>query len=141
MARPSKLTNDVRERICRAIRAGNYPAVAARAAGIAESTFYRWMERGRTETKGSYRAFYEAVNDAEAESEVHAVAILRQQIKGGDWRAAVALLERRHSQRWHRRERHEHTIQDERPVVDLSRLSERELKALEKISDRLTERD
>jgi hypothetical protein len=140
MARPTKLSKQVREEICRAIRAGNYPAVAARAAGISESTFYRWMEQGRSEAKGPHRAFYDAVKEAEAESEVHAVAILRKEMKG-DWRAAVALLERRHSERWRRRERHEHTIEDERPVVDLSRLTDRELKSLEKISGRLTEPD
>jgi hypothetical protein len=138
MARPSKLTKQVQERICSAIRAGNYPAVAAVAAGISEATFYRWMEQGRTAGKGPHRDFYEAVKQAEAESEVHAVAILRKEMKG-DWRAAVALLERRHAGRWRRQQHHQLTVEDERPVLDLRRLSDRELKSLEKISDRLTE--
>lgn len=141
MARPTKLTTEVREKICRAIRAGNYPAVAARAAGVSESTFYRWMERGRSDAKGPHRAFYEAVREAEAESEVHLVAVLRKSSKDGDWRAALALLERRYAERWRKREPHGHTIEDHRPVIDLTRLTERELRALEKISDRLTEPD
>src|SRR5947207_179013 len=119
MARPSKLTDEVSERICRAVRAGNYPARAARSCGIAESTFYRWMEEGRGAERGPYRDFYEAVRDAEAEGEVHAVAILRKEMMS-DWRAALALLERRHPERWRRRERREHLAgADERPRLDL----------------------
>src|SRR5215218_6261265 len=112
MARPTKLTTEIRERICSAVRAGNYPAVSARAAEVSESTFYRWMEQGRSATKGPYRAFYEAVKKAEAEGEVHAVVILRKRIKEGDTGAAIAFLERRHGERWRRRERFEHVLED-----------------------------
>jgi hypothetical protein len=140
LARPTKLTKEAGERICSAIRAGNYPATAARASGIAESTFYRWMERGRIEERGPYRGLYEAVKDAEAEGEAHAVAILRKEMKG-DWRAAVALLERRHPERWRRRERHEHPASDERPRIDLTELSERELRTLERINARAAKPD
>lgn len=46
MARSSKLTPAVEQRIVEAIRAGNYRAIAARAAGIDERTLFRWTERG-----------------------------------------------------------------------------------------------
>jgi len=46
MSRPSALTDDVHRGILAAIRAGNDNVVAARAQGIDESTFYRWLERG-----------------------------------------------------------------------------------------------
>ena len=49
MARPTKLTVEVRDRIVAAIRAGNYPEAAAQAAGISPSTFYRWLGRGELE--------------------------------------------------------------------------------------------
>ncbi len=76
--------------------------------------------------------------DAEAEGEVHAVAILRKEMMS-DWRAALALLERRHPERWRRRERREHlTGADERPRIELSELPERDLKALERINARAT---
>ena len=138
MARPSKLTAEVSERICRAIRAGNYPATAARAAGIAESTFYRWMEEGRSAESGKYRDFHEAVKRAEAEGEARAVVLISKAM-AKDWRAAMALLERRHPERWRRRERLEHAIAEERPILDLSLLSEEELQTLEGIGARLTE--
>ena len=52
MARPSKLTPELMERIVRAVRAGNYPKVAARAAGISPTTYYRWMSEGEKATRG-----------------------------------------------------------------------------------------
>jgi hypothetical protein len=136
MARPSMLGAELREEICRLIRAGNFPAIAARSAGIAESTFYRWMERGRSEAKGPYLKFYEAIKEAEAGGEVHLVAVLRKHATD-DWRAALALLERRHSDRWRRRAAFEHTLEDERASFDLAELSEADLKELERINARL----
>jgi transposase len=49
VARPSKLTPDVHNEIVQAIKAGAYAEEAALHAGIDESTYYRWMARGRTE--------------------------------------------------------------------------------------------
>ena len=66
MARPTKLTSAVQDRVVAAIRAGNYPEAAARSAGISESTFYRWMARAELEASGPYRSFREAVVLAEA---------------------------------------------------------------------------
>jgi transposase len=135
MARPSKLTPEVSVGICRAIRAGNYPEIAARSVGIAASTFYRWMEQGRSAKSGIHSDFYEAVCRAEAESEVHAVANLRKAAPS-QWRAALALLERRHG--WSRREGGS-PPQEERPVIDPRSLTERELKTLEAIYARAAE--
>jgi predicted transcriptional regulator len=108
MARPTKLTPEVAERIVNAIRAGNYAEQAARAAGISPATYYRWLKRGEREAGGIYHDFYEAVRSAEAEAEVYAVAIIRKAM-GDDWRAAAHYLERRHPQRWRRHETREHT--------------------------------
>jgi hypothetical protein len=46
VSRPTKLTANRQELIVSAIRIGNYARVAAEAAGIDESTLYRWMKRG-----------------------------------------------------------------------------------------------
>src|SRR4051812_2957708 len=95
MARPTKLTPVVQEKIVQAIRAGNYAEISARAAGISPSSFYRWLERGEREPDSLYARFAEAVRLAEAEAEVHAVALLRRAMPN-DWRAALAYLQRRH---------------------------------------------
>jgi transposase len=107
MARPTKLTPEVEERIVAAIRAGNYAEPAARSAGISPATYYRWLKRGEEASRGIYRAFHDAVRRAEAEAEVHAVAVIRRAM-GDDWRAAAHYLERRYPDRWRRRETVEH---------------------------------
>jgi transposase len=104
MARPTKLTPEVAARIVAAIRAGNYLEPSARSAGIAPATFYRWMRKGKKDSRGMYRDFYEAVERASAEAEVHAVAVIRRAANEGDWRAAAHFLERRHPEGWRRHE-------------------------------------
>ena len=47
--RPTKLTPQVQAKIVQAIVGGNDITVAAAYAGIGESTFYAWLERGRKE--------------------------------------------------------------------------------------------
>ena len=100
--RPSKLTPEVQEKIVTAIRAGNYAQVAAVYAGITERTYYRWMELGEQARGGRYLQFFQAVKAAEGEAEVRAVAIIQKKMTG-DWRAAMAYLERKHPKRWGRR--------------------------------------
>jgi transposase len=108
MARPSKLTPAVQDRIVAAIRAGNYAEPAARSAGVSPATYHRWMARGEKEPSGIYRDFYEAVRKAEADAEVEAVARVRRAMPD-DWRASMTYLERRYPERWRRRDSHEHT--------------------------------
>jgi hypothetical protein len=144
MGRATKLTPEVGERIAKAIRAGNYFEAAARASGISPSTFYRWLELGAQDSEGIYRQFREQIKRAEAESEVHAVALIRKAMPG-DWRAALALLERRHPERWRRRQTTELTgdaargDQSRGAALDLSRLSDEELKTLEELISRASE--
>ena len=98
---PRKLTPAVQERIVQAIRAGASAEVAAESAGIARSTFFAWLERGRAGER-RFTAFAAEVKLARAAAEVHAVAVVRQAMNDGDWRAALAWLERRHPVEWGR---------------------------------------
>jgi len=75
MARPSKLTPEVEERILEYLRAGNRRNVAVRAAGVGESTFFHWMADDRPR----YREFRDAAERAEAEAEV---ALVEAVVKG-----------------------------------------------------------
>ena len=136
MARPSKLTDEVQDRIVRAIRAGNYAEAACHSAGISSSTFYRWMTRGDAEA-GAYRVFREAVLQAEAEAEVHAVAIIRRAMTD-DWRAAMAYLERRYPSRWRRHQTTELTgeLRSHHAEPDFSQLSDDDLATLEELTRR-----
>jgi hypothetical protein len=143
MARPTKLTDPIREKFVQVLRVGNYREAACRAIGISPSCFYNWLQRGELEERGIYREFLDAVTKAEAEAEVFAVAILRRAMSD-DWKAAVAYLERRHPAGWRRQTTTELTGKNggpihaklERPALDLSTLTDDELQILAKLNAR-----
>lgn len=76
--RKTKLTAETQQMIVSYIRAGAYSWVAAEAAGIGKSTFYRWMERGEAASSGLYHEFYEAVREARAQARVAAEMEVRR---------------------------------------------------------------
>lgn len=110
-----KLTPQTQEKVCQAIRAGNYANVAARYAGIDESTFYRWLERGENEPSGIYCEFRKSVKDAESTAEVQAVAEVRAAGRES-WQASMTWLERKFPDRWGRKEKHEHSGPEGGPI-------------------------
>jgi hypothetical protein len=54
MARPTKLTAEVRERIARAVRLGASYEHAAMAGGVSYRTLRNWMARGEAESRGPF---------------------------------------------------------------------------------------
>ena len=106
MARKTKLTKELQDRMVMAIQAGNFAKVAAEMVGIGETTFYRWLEEGeKPEGRKIYREFRESIKRAEAQAEVANVARIRQAADDGTWQAAAWYLERKHSERWGRKDR------------------------------------
>ena len=104
--RPSKLTKETVDKICLAIRAGNYAKIAAEMAGIGETTYYRWMEEADKEgAPKHFREFRESIRKAEADAEVAKVALISQAASAGDWKAAGWYLERKHPERWGRNDK------------------------------------
>lgn len=116
MGAKSKLTDEVREKVCKAIAGGNYAPVAAKAAGISESTFYSWLKQGEEAKSGKYLVFLESVKSAEAFAETSAVQVV-QDAMPSDWKAAMTYLERRYPERWRRRETQEITGKDGSPLT------------------------
>lgn len=106
MARPTKLTPEIQDRIVTAIRAGNYMETAAAYAGIARSTFNEWIRRGAEEQEGPFAEFAAAVEQALAAAEARDVALIGQAAQK-EWQAAAWRLERRLPERWGRKTRHE----------------------------------
>lgn len=104
MARPTKLTPELQEKICQAIRAGNYIETAAAYAGVNKSTLYDWLKRGGRAKSGKYKEFSNAVEKALAEAEVRDVFIIGKAAEE-NWQAAAWRLERKFPDRWGRRER------------------------------------
>jgi len=69
------LTPEVQDLICGLVRAGGFPHVAAVAAGIPLKTFAFWMKCGKARRpQPLYRAFYEKVQQAQAQARVTAEA-------------------------------------------------------------------
>ena len=93
--RPPKLTADVVGKILMAVRAGCYPEVAARWAGISAATYFRWCKDPRP----PYVAFRAALVMADAECEVMVIGNLVR-LSRTSTRAARFLLERRWPERW-----------------------------------------
>lgn len=99
MARPTKLTPEVSERLVRLIRAGNFATVASAACGICRDTFQRWLRRGAKEESGIYRDLVIALDEASAIAEARNVAIIMKAAEH-QWQAAAWYLERRAPDRW-----------------------------------------
>jgi len=105
VGRPSKLTDELEQKLCNALRAGNYLEVAARYAGVSRSSVHRWLaQAAEGAADPRLKQFAEAVSKAEADAEIHAVGVVRKAINQGDSRAAFGYLERRHPERWRRRD-------------------------------------
>lgn len=103
----SKLTKRRKTKIVDALKNGAYREPAARAAGIGESTLYRWLEQGEADLEhgrsSPERELWEAIQKAEGEAEDEAVKIVMDAGRAGDWKAAMTYLERKHPAKWGRR--------------------------------------
>jgi transposase-like protein len=106
MARPTKLTKEIIDKVCSAIYAGNYAKIAAQLSGISESTYYAWLKEAEKEDCDPlFLEFSESIERAEAAAEVEAVALIRQSAKNGNARDAQWLLERKYGERWGRNDK------------------------------------
>ena len=129
MARPTKLTKEVQEKIVTAIGAGNYQDTAAAYAGISSTTFFRWMAEAQNPGAGKeLREFRAAVEKARADAEARNVALIQNAAQNGTWQAAAWFLERSHPTKWGRINRTEISGPDGGPIetkVDIEALEEK----------------
>lgn len=121
IGRPTKLTQELQEKICDYIAKGNYAVTACNAVGISESTFYNWLERAEEEERngeGIYLEFMESIKRAEAIAEAEMVQKFATEAnKPGNWLALATFLERRHPKRWGRKDRSILQIEDKKPIT------------------------
>jgi hypothetical protein len=120
MGRRTKLTPDTQENVVKALRAGNSRRDSALYAGLAEATFYNWMDRGRA-GEPLYVEFLEAVEKAEAHSVVRNVAII-QRAADETWQAAAWWLERKRPDEWGRRQRYDIGTSEAQPMEVVVRI-------------------
>jgi len=104
--RPTKLTPELQEKICKYIAAGNYLVTACSAVGIDTNTFNLWLNNALKEENnggGMYFDFMIAVKRAEAAAEAELASMIRETaLQKKDWLPAITFLERRHRERWGR---------------------------------------
>lgn len=132
MSRPNRIFEaQLVNEIIGYIEVGNYVPTACAAAGISETTYYRWLSDGQAveeligdkEDADDYRErmlngelvlglsaiqvrsweFRQRILMASARSEAYAVATIRAQMPA-QWTAAMTFLERRFPGRWKRRD-------------------------------------
>ena len=114
--RKSDLTPQMQEEICGYIEGGATNRDAALLAGISESTFYKWLDRGKEEAKGKHFQFIEAIKAARAAFKEHHRKNIKVAGENGSWQASAWLLERSVPQEYGRRQALEHSGQIDTPV-------------------------
>lgn len=101
--RPTDCTPNTVTRLAAAIAEGHTIEVACFQGGITHTTWSKWMMRG-TAGEEPYAGFVAAIREAMAKAEEKLTkVVINAATEGGDWRAALALLERRHPDRWSKR--------------------------------------
>ena len=105
MSRRTKLNKEMIDKICGYISQGLFYVQAANLSGVCEATFYEWKRKGEeAQSKGeenNYTEFLKALKEADAKQELECI----KKIKIDDsWQSKAWLLERRHGDRWGKRE-------------------------------------
>jgi hypothetical protein len=94
------VTDELIEALVAMLRAGNLVPVAARAAGVARSTLYAWLDMaGRPGASPKLVELRQRVERARAEGQVRLVAQIAT-AASSDWRAAAWLLARGYPDEW-----------------------------------------
>lgn len=116
VGRPPIISPEIIETICQSIRAGNYLEPSAALAGVSTRVCYNWIKRGRAEIdriskskrakvrerERLYVDFVRAIKESDAMAEARDVATISLAAEK-QWQAAAWRLERKHNDRWGRR--------------------------------------
>ena len=103
MARPTKLTPEIQQKIGDGVSLGLTYALAASAAGVTYQTFNQWMKLGRDSTSGKYFEFYKHIEQRNAEGALRILQKLNDAAKAGNCQVCMFILERRFSEDFGRR--------------------------------------
>jgi transposase len=105
-----KLNEEMIAKLCKPIAEGNYFVVACRLAGISEQSFYSWLKQAEADIKAGvesrFTELYESVKRAESEAEAKMIqVVISNAVESKNWVSAMTFLERRHPERWGRKDR------------------------------------
>ena len=142
---PTKLNEAVIEKLSGYIGKGNYLSTACQAVGISYDAYRSWLERAEDDQENGretlYSQFIVAIKRAEGEAEASRVARIEAAGIGGgvskrrvttfkdgtntieetfnspQWLADMTHLERRHPDRWGRKDRHQVEINESKNIT------------------------
>src|SRR5271157_1074028 len=103
MSHPTKLTNEVQQKIGDGVSIGLTYALAASAAGVTYQTFNQWIKLGRDSTSGKYFELYKHIEQRNAEGALRILQRLNDAAKAGNCQVCMFILERRFSEDFGRR--------------------------------------
>lgn len=100
----SQLTDQLTDDILEVISIGVEPIVASRSLGVSDAMFKRWIHKGEENLTNNVRDKYSVLAQGVlmhiAQSEITLVRVLHTAAGQGEWKAALALIERRFPHRW-----------------------------------------
>ena len=103
MARYSKLTNKVQQKIGDGVSLGLTYALAANSAGVTYQTFNDWMKVGRDSTSGKYFKFYQHIEQCNANGAKKLLQQLNDAAEAGNCQVCMWIRERRFPEDFGRR--------------------------------------
>ncbi len=103
MARPTKLTPEIQQKIGDGISLGLTYSLAASAAGVTYQTFNQLMKLGRDSTSGKYFEVHKHIEQKNAEGALRILQKLNDAAKAGNCQVCMWILERRFSEDFGRR--------------------------------------
>ena len=104
MARPTKLTHEIQQKIGDGMSLGLTYALAANSAGITYQSFNSWMSKGKTEKSGKYYRFAQHIQKCNADAAKKCLERLNKAAKAGNCTVCMWILERRFSEDFGRRQ-------------------------------------
>ncbi len=104
MARPTKLTPELQQRIGDNVALGLTYSLAAEAARITYKTLNIWMNKGKTEKSGKYFQFYKHIQKRDADAAKGCIKRLTDAADAGNCQVYMRILERRFPEDFARRQ-------------------------------------
>ena len=104
MARPCKLTDEIKRKIGDNIALGLTYSLAPEAAGITYKTFNIYMNRGKTEKSGKYFEFYKFIQKRNADAAKSLLERIKKAADAGNCQLCMWILERRFPEDFARRQ-------------------------------------
>ncbi len=108
--RPTLLNDGMIAALSDVIAKGNYLTTACQLCGIHETTLNGWLHQANDDLvagkETGFTKLFFALKEAEAQAEANLVAVVREaaEVKR-EWIPAITFLERRHPDRWGRKDR------------------------------------